>query len=146
MERIPRWLPVAFLAIAFIGFLDATYLTVEHYRFGSTACSLTAGCSTVTGSQYAVVLGLPVALLGALYYLSIILLTMYALIERREAAFRLAARLTVLGLLASVYFVSVMAFVLKAWCLYCLGSAVTSTMLFVLSCFVPGRQIRSETA
>lgn len=132
---VPRWLIITFLVVSFLGFLDAAYLTIEHYRSGGASCTLTS-CADVTTSEYAAILGVPVALLGALYYLAIFWLTFYALTERREAVFRFTARLTVLGLLASIYFVSVMAFVLKAWCLYCLGSAVTSTTLFVLGLFV----------
>jgi uncharacterized membrane protein len=43
-----------------------------------------------------------------------------------------AARLTVAGMVGSLYFVYVQAFILSAYCLYCMGSALTSTLLFLI--------------
>ncbi len=121
-----------FLLFALLGFLDASYLTIEHYRGVVPPCAIVSGCETVTTSAYSVLFGIPVALLGALYYLMIIVLSILYLDSKKEKILKILARATVLGLLASAYFVYIQGFVLHAWCLYCLGSATTSTLLFIV--------------
>lgn len=126
------WIPWGLLGVGLLGFVDAAYLTLKHYTKGDLACSVTAGCDVVTTSAYSEILGVPVALLGALYYLAMVL-AMVAYADTKDSRIvRLASFATIGGLVASAYFVSVQAFVLSAWCQYCLASAVTSTLLFVL--------------
>lgn len=143
----PRWLAPAFLIVGLLGFLDATYLAVEHYRGVVPPCSIVAGCERVTTSQYATVFGVPVALGGALYYVTILALAVAYLDRRRPALLRLAAYLTFGGMAASLWFVYVQLFILKAICLYCMFSAATSTLLFGLgiTVLVLGRR-KSQTA
>ena len=129
---LSNWLPVLFLLLGAIGFTDATYLAVKHFLGTPVPCSILKGCEQVTTSQYAAIFGVPVALLGAIYYLSIIILTVAYLDSRNRKFLNLAARLTILGFLASIYFVYLQIFVIKAICLYCMGSAITSTLLFIL--------------
>jgi uncharacterized membrane protein len=80
-----------------------------------------------------VLLGVPVALAGALYYLVLLLLAVSAMEEGTQRLLRRAALLTPLGFLASLWFVFVQAVLLRAFCLYCLFSAAISTTLFGLS-------------
>ena len=121
-----------FLAFSLIGFLDASYLTIKHYRGETPPCSLVAGCEAVTTSQYSLLWNVPVALVGAIYYLTILFLSIYYLDSRKSAILNLAATLTVVGFVASLYFIILQWLVIKAWCLYCLASAATSTSLFAL--------------
>lgn len=126
------WFALAFLLIATIGFADATYLTVKHYTGSPITCSIVHGCDIVTSSPYSELFGIPVALFGALYYLTIILLSVAFFDKKRPKFLALLSKLTLLGLLAAIYFVSLQAFVLHAYCLYCLGSALSSTILCIL--------------
>lgn len=130
-----RAFAVAFLVVAAVGFVDATYLTIEHYANRVPPCFITSGCDTVTTSSYATVAGVPVALAGALYYL-VMIIGSAVVIETKQARWlRYLAVFSLAGLGSTVYLVSIMAFVLKAWCIYCLGSAVTSLALFVIGAF-----------
>lgn len=47
-----RWLQVLLLALSFLGFIDATYLTVVHYTGANLPCRIFDGCDTVTTSPY----------------------------------------------------------------------------------------------
>ncbi len=132
---IPKWIVVAFIVISLIGFADAAYLTAKHYLGTPLPCVITAGCETVTTSQYATMAGIPVALLGAIYYLAILILSAYALAINSKLI-KLAAYLTPIGFLASIYFIALQLFVIKALCIYCLVSAATSTLLFILGIVV----------
>lgn len=119
------------LVVSVFGFVDATYLTVSHFEGHSITCNVIEGCDVVTSSMYSEVLGVPVALLGSLYYIFMIALCLLYFDRRRELVVRLASWFTIAGLVASLYFMSIMAFVLHAFCQYCLLSAITSTLLFV---------------
>ena len=136
IKGIPKWLPVLFAVVAFIGFLDASYLTIQHYKGIPPPCSLVEGCEKVTTSEYSTVIGMPVALPGAIYYLVILILTVLYLDSKNKKHMVLAAMLTPLGLIASLWFLFLQFFVINAICLYCLASAATSTTLFVLGTIV----------
>lgn len=137
-----RWLPYTFLAVAVLGFADASYLTAKHFSGTAIPCSLTHGCEIVTTSVYATPLGIPVALLGTLYYLAVIGLTFVAIDARSQHFFRIATRLTLIGFLSSIWFVFVQVGILHAICQWCMISAVTSTILFVLGYIVTPRLIK----
>lgn len=126
------FIPSAFAITALIGFADATYLTIKYFQNEIPPCTLVAGCDVVTTSEYATIFGIPVALLGSMYYLALLLLTVAFFDTKKEAVFRFACTSTWIGLVASIYFVYLQLFVLDAICLYCMGSAMTSTVLFVL--------------
>ena len=119
--------------ISFLGFLDASYLAAKYYLGGPIPCAILDGCDTVTTSQYATMAGVPVALLGAIYYLIIFVLAISYLESKKDNLVFLISRLTIVGFLASLWFVYLQVFVLKALCLYCLFSAFTSTTLFIVS-------------
>ena len=120
-----------FLFLAILGFADATYLTIKHFSGTAVTCSLTQGCDVVTGSVYSEIFGIPVALFGALFYLSIILLSVYFFDKKHERALQCISKITWLGLGAAIYFSAIQAFVLQAWCQFCILSAITSTLLFI---------------
>lgn len=118
--------------VAFIGFLEATYLSVQHYRGVVPPCTIVIGCDLVTTSSYALLFNIPVALLGALYYLAVLLLAVGYLESGNDTLLFLAVALTPIGFLASAYFMYLQLYIIKATCIYCVGSALSSTILFIL--------------
>lgn len=136
MKQVPKWLIWAFLIISFIGFIDATYLTVAHYKGSSLSCGLTGGCDKVTNSEFSKIFGIPIALGGSLYYLTIFLLSVAYIDSKKRKILTIIPPLTAIGFLASLYFVYLQIFVIEAICQYCMLSAITSTTLFVLSFFL----------
>lgn len=130
---VPTSLVVAILFVAIIGFADASYLTIEHYQGNIPPCSLTNGCEKVLTSSYSVILGVPVSLAGSIFYLAVAVGAFAYLEGKRERIFFYTQILTMFGLLFSLWFIYVQAFILQAYCLYCLFSAVTSIALFVLA-------------
>ncbi|MDP3991514.1 MAG: vitamin K epoxide reductase family protein [Candidatus Colwellbacteria bacterium] len=132
LKTVPRWLVWGFIALSFIGFLDATYLTAKHYLGIPINCSFFTGCEEVTSSQYATILDIPVSLAGAGYYLLIFVLVIAYLDTKKERILYFISRLTPLGFIASLWFLYLQLFVIKAICLYCMISFTTSTLLFIL--------------
>lgn len=127
-QRILLWIIVI---VAFLGFLDATYLTVQHYMNTVPPCSATQGCERVLTSQYATVAGIPVALGGVLYYLAVFVLAFWMMMNGLRKTIPLLFGLTIIGLVTSAVLVYLQLGVLQAICLYCMGSAISSTLLFV---------------
>lgn len=134
LGNIPRWLPIVVGIIALCGFIDATYLTIQHYMNSIPPCAA-GSCELVLTSKYSQVFGVPVALGGSLYYLAVLVLVILYFDAKKEIYLRIGLYLTTAGLIASLAFLSLMAFVIKAYCQYCLVSAATSISLFVIAMF-----------
>lgn len=132
---IPKWVPIVLLVVAIIGFADATYLTVEHFQNVIPPCTI-GGCETVLTSQYSSVAGIPVSLFGAVYYLVMAILLIVFLDAKKELAIRSSSLLSILGGIASIYFIILMVFVIKEFCQYCALSALTSLTLFAFSVYI----------
>ncbi len=129
MSRLTR-LALPLLVLGVIGLADATYLTVQHYRQAMVPCFVGTACETVTTSSYATLGPVPLALLGAIYYLVITLGTVATLEARRWDWLHMLWGLTIGGFLFSLYLLYLQSFVLHAYCIYCLLSAGTSIGLF----------------
>lgn len=65
--------------LALIGLADALYLTIEHVTGQSVRCTILSGCSAVLSSPYAVVRGVPLAAIGAAAYFSVFSLAILTL-------------------------------------------------------------------
>lgn len=128
-----RWYPITALILAGIGFADATYLTVEHYTTFSLPCTISNGCETVTNSAYSLMLGIPVALLGALYYVGFFLAVYLILEFGAKQYLKYIAMASALGFAFSAWFVYVQIVLIQAICQYCMISAASSTALFIAS-------------
>ena len=120
------------LILGILGFVDAAYLTVQHYEGASLACSVFSGCDRVTSSAYATWGGVPVALVGMLYYAAIAITAGLA-VWKNEKYFFYAPIIGAFGFFASLWFVYLQVFVLGAFCSYCLVSALITFILFGMS-------------
>jgi len=129
-------IPLIFF-FACLGFLDASYLTWEHYSNTLPPCSdhWWVDCGKVLTSSYSVLWGVPLAVLGIAQYLTVAGLSA-ALVSgllapglRQKISWWLLAQATA-GLVFSLYFVFLQLVVLQAICLYCMASAVISFSIF----------------
>jgi uncharacterized membrane protein len=130
---IPKWAFYLLVSLASVGFLDATYLTAEHYfGTGGLQCGLLSGCDVVTTSIYSQIAGIPIALLGAVFYLFIILLLVAAREMGAPVLIRLAFLVVALAFIFTGWLIFLQAFVIGAFCTYCLLSATITIILFGL--------------
>lgn len=114
--------------LSLVGLADAVYLTIKHLTGESARCTVSGGCGEVLGSAYATVGGVPVAALGALAYFAVFSLATLILYGYRSA--RLLLTVVVgLMLLATLWLLSVQAFILHKYCDYCLLSAAITLAL-----------------
>ena len=143
-DAAPRW-AVAVLSLA--GLALATYLSVEHVTAGAPSCGVTGGCGDVTTSDYAVLLGVPVAFIGVAGYGALLLGTL-AYIGMDSPSNSLAYALLGMALVGeglTTYFVYIQAFRIQAYCVYCLASAAIMTSAFALTVYATLRA-RNEPA
>ena len=114
--------------LSLCGLADAIYLTIEHITGQSVRCTIVAGCSEVLSSSYAVVGGYPLASIGALAYFTVFSLAILALFGYRIAG-QLLTLLVLAMCLVSLWLIYLQAFVIHAFCQFCLLSAIiTFTM------------------
>ncbi len=121
------------LILAFIGFIDATYLTAIHYMDAPPGCGESGGCGEVAASEYSTMFGLPVALYGIFFYLAVMFLGL--LWFDRGASFvpKVLPIISAPAVLFSAWLVYLMLFVIEAICWFCVGSATSSTLIFITS-------------
>ena len=128
---LPKWILAAILVFSFIGFLDAGYITVQHYSEGIVPCYGFQGCDLVLTSRYAEVGGVPISLVGAIYYLIIFIAGVWFIDSRNKKALFVLGYLPMVGFAVSIGLVYLQVFVIKAVCDYCVISAVSSLILFI---------------
>jgi uncharacterized membrane protein len=130
--RRERVWDAAVALVALVGLADAVYLTVEHLSGNSVRCMIVSGCDEVLQSSYATVAGgVPVAALGAVAYFTAFSLATLAAFGY-EGARRLLAPLVAVMFLATLWFLYLQAFRIRAFCTYCLLSAAVTTTLALL--------------
>jgi uncharacterized membrane protein len=122
--------------IALFGLADATYLTVAHLAGDDAVCGSLAGCSAVLGSKYAAIKGIPTAAFGAFAYFTVFSLTIFAAFGYVQMR-RFLALLVGAMFIASLYFLYLQAFVLHAFCPFCLFSAAMTFLLAGLLVALP---------
>jgi uncharacterized membrane protein len=120
--------------VSLIGLVDAIYLTVEHVTGQSVRCTIVAGCSEVLSSRYAVMGGVPLAAIGAAAYFSVFSLATLAAFGYRVAGTLLTA-LVLLMFLFSLWLIYLQAFVIHAFCQFCLLSAAVTIALTIIALF-----------
>jgi uncharacterized membrane protein len=127
-SRAPVVLHTIAAVIALAGVADATYLAVVALTGETAACGGSTGCFEVLGSAYAKIAGIPVAILGVLGYFAAFTFATFAAFSYRRASRWFAW--TVWAMFAmTLWLLYLQAFVLHAFCRYCLFSAAFTFLL-----------------
>ena len=121
---------LAAIVIAIVAGLGiATYLTVVHYSGGDPVCvGGGGGCHTVQSSDYAKLLGIPVAVIGLAGYVALAISLLIPGEPGRAAGMGLALA----GAGFSLYLTYLELWVIDAICQWCVASAVVMVALAVL--------------
>jgi uncharacterized membrane protein len=121
--------------ISMLGLAEATYLTVIYLSGETAVCGGSASCFQVLGSKYARIGAIPVAGLGALAYFGAFSFATFAAFGYRRAQ-NLFALLVAAMFAMTLWLLVVQAFLLHAFCRYCLFSAA---LIFLLTGLVVAR-------
>jgi uncharacterized membrane protein len=121
---------IAIALLAFLGMIDTFYLFAKGSQ--PVPCRITGGCNDVLTSKYSKVAGVPLSTIGLAFYLTLFSLAVFQLSGSGETL-KWVFWLALPGLLISMVLVSIQAFVLHAYCEYCLASALLETTIFFVA-------------
>jgi len=124
-------LPLVAALVALVGLVDSIYLTIHHYTAEPVPCSIIDGCEMVLTSAYATVGGIPLAALGAIAYLDAIVFAIFWAIGKSFGRLLFGIQSTVMAAV-SIWLIYIQAAKINAFCQFCLLSAATSILLFVI--------------
>lgn len=123
--------PILAAVVALGGIADAVYLTIHHLTTEPVPCGEAFDCGAVLTSPYAEIGGIPLAAFGAAAYFVAFSLALLAAFGNR-LMWKLFTVQVVLMSLFTLYLIYLQAFVIKAWCQFCLiSAAVTFTLLII---------------
>jgi uncharacterized membrane protein len=122
------WLRPAAVIISLAGIAVTGYLLYQRSAGGALLCT-TGGCETVQASEYATVLGVPVALVGLAGYLAFA----GVFLARGPLAEAVAVALGLGAVLFSSYLLVIQLAVIDAICEWCLASDLLVTALAALA-------------
>ena len=123
-----RLLRGALLLVSVAGIALASYLTYVHYQPKALICTGSGGCETVQDSRYAMLAGIPVAVLGLAAWVVVLGLTIW----NSELARTLTTALAVAALAFAVYLVILQLFVIDAICIWCMANDLVLTPLLAV--------------
>ena len=129
--------------VALAGLADATYLTVQALTGETLSCGGSPDCFLVLGSKYSRIGKFPVAGLGALAYFSAFSFATFAAFGYARAQKLLMLTIGAM-FLATLWFLYVQAFLLHAFCRYCLFSAAITFLLAGIVIALPPSRDESE--
>ena len=113
--------------LSVVGLYVALYLSLWKFGFvGPLMCGV-GSCEVVQTSRFAYLFGIPVAVFGVAGYLALLIVALVGLRPRFVASTGATKWLVVLsgfGAAFSLYLTYLEAFVLQAWCRWCVVSAV----------------------
>jgi uncharacterized membrane protein len=115
------------LLLTFLGIADAWYLAQAALQGAPLICDIAgakslSGCNQVAQSSYSQFLGLPLALYGVVFYSALFVIASVLLATPLRVLYRVAIGLGAIGFLLSFYFLFLQIFIIKALCIYCMGS------------------------
>lgn len=124
------------IALSFMGIADSWYLYQSAVTDTALACDLGAGlsgCNVVAQSPYSYIFGMPLALYGVFFFAVVFAVAALLLVVSHRDIYRALYILGTFGAVASIGFLALQVFVIRALCIYCLASAAITFVLFVLA-------------
>jgi uncharacterized membrane protein len=149
-ERGAIAIAAGLLLLALAGVAIASYLAWENSQGRSGVCTIAHGCETVQKSRYGKLFGVPVSVPGLALYLVLAAAAITWLTNLRgwrPAATAVGFYFALFGFLFSGYLTYLEAFVIDAWCIYCITSASLLTVLLAgwAALFVREARLRGTT-
>jgi dihydroorotate dehydrogenase len=129
-------LPIVILSL--LGILDASYLTYQKVQGIIPPCTPGFQCETVLNSPWANIGPVPLSALGLVFYSIVFIFSAMTLLEKKVKIGKMEnddvlMTLALIGGGFSVFLVFLMGVVIKAWCIYCLLSALICALLFIVN-------------
>jgi len=140
MRYLKRW----GIIFSLIGILDSGYLSWIKFSHSEEKCFAGIGnCAAVNASSYSEIFKIPVAYLGLIAYLLVLIIIIISntRIKMNNSIPYALFGVTLISFLFSGYLTYIQFGILKTFCPYCLLSAVTTTCLFIISTILMVKEI-----
>lgn len=126
------------MMLAFFGLANSIYLTQHELSGTPLLCNIQnlSGCNIVAASQYSHIFGIPLAEFGVLFFSIIFILAALELIIFDHLLRRALQTISLIGLISSLYLTFVQVFLIGAFCIYCLASALSTLGIFVFASLI----------
>lgn len=113
--------------LSLLGFAVSAFLFYEYTFSGAVLCPVGRGCDIVRASPYAYIFGIPIPLLGLVFYLAMAILSV---VHSHDFPTKLVRKLQLLvgfsGVGFGIYLTYLEAYVIKAFCFWCVTSFIIS--------------------
>lgn len=130
---------VVFIVIlAFFGLADSAYIAQHEASGTPLLCNIQhlSGCNVVVASPYSYLFGIPLAEYGVLFYSIIFVLAALELVIFDRLVRRVLQVISLIGVVASLYFTLIQVFVIGAFCIYCFASATIALLILIFASFI----------
>lgn len=138
---------MAIAVLALVGLFVALYLLAHNLGLtGPIQCGV-GDCATVQASEYAKVAGIPVSGIGVLGYIALLVTALLGVqpgVMERPWVARALLGGSLFGVVFSAWLTYLEAFVIHAWCQWCVISAIIITLIF-LSALPEARRLTRRT-
>ncbi|MCE9517927.1 hypothetical protein K8Q96_02925 [Candidatus Nomurabacteria bacterium] len=118
-----------------VGFLLASYIHRKKKSKKKLICPMRSNCDTVIHSDYSKIIGIPVEILGMIYYVFISLVygVIFILSLWSVPIAIVLLGVSMCSVFFSLYLVSLQALIIRQWCVWCMCSAGISILILFFS-------------
>lgn len=145
MKNRTQWTYIIIAIVSALGVINAGYLTWTALAGVPPTCNFIHGCAEVAASPYSKIFGIPLALFGVFFYALIFGFALWRLLMPQVKVLQYIFPLSIIGFILSLYFLYLQAFVINAFCEYCLFSLFDATVLFIIALYLWMERKRSDT-
>lgn len=132
------FIQITIFALSVCGFIVSKHIRNHKIKNTPLVCPIGFDCNAVVHSDYSKFFGMPVEILGMIYYalISLVYLALIFLGEYMpEAVNGIMAGASLGAFIFSLYLISVQIFILKKGCSWCIVSSIISACIFILTVF-----------
>lgn len=117
-----------------LGLIISAFLAYEYLQPTPVVCPLTGnGCELVRKSEYSQFLGISIPYIGVAYYFLTAAISIYLTQNYQKNIDKLRLLTSILSFAFGVYLTYLEAYVIKAFCFFCVSSFIVSIIILVLA-------------
>lgn len=117
-----------------LGLVISTFLAYEYLQTTPMNCPLTgSGCDIVRKSEYSHIFGISIPYLGVFFYIFMAAASIWLIQAPSKLINNLRFVAGTVGLIFGIYLTYLEAFVILAYCFWCVSSFIVSVIIFIFS-------------
>jgi uncharacterized membrane protein len=124
---------LAITVLSLLGIFVSGYLSYSHFSGEPVYCGGTNSCELVNSSRFAYIGPIPVAVLGLIAYVAILILSLIKSDEERQWPAILTFGVALIGVMFQWYLFYIEVARLHAVCYWCVASQTIITLIFMLA-------------